>query len=302
MKKIITILLIICIISFSVSCSTSDTSQSNDLANQYYKFAQECIDSCDVKKAIEALNEGINKTGDQNLKDLLSSIEKTAADKNSSLNASTSIDSAHTNSTVVSTENDTSSESAVKELSLKDLSKQDIVDLNRYLSCFSEQRFSQYPCGNEDLFYFAFGYNNTNTNNVFIDEGAVFDYSYCIDKSIIDRTIDNYFNVETGNISTKEIKLKDGIYYIPAGDGEYIGTYLSIARELCKESNNTYRIVFDIYEFLDSENYYTIPSHYYSLDTAAANSNPEFVKEGSGYVIIAQSGSDDYYVKEYKAN
>ena len=178
------------------------------------------------------------------------------------------------------------------------LSGQELADLNKYLSCFSEQRFSQYPCGDESLYNFAYIYNKLNTNNLYTDNGTVFDYANCIEKDIIDGTIKNFFNTQISEISTDFVSLKDGVYYNVAADGETY-PYLSIARQLYKESEDTYRVIFDVYEVLNL-NGDPIPSYYFALDAVAADMNSWMSREIGGVAIITKVNSDDFYIKEYK--
>ncbi len=178
------------------------------------------------------------------------------------------------------------------------LSGQELADLNEYLSCFSEQRFSQYPCEDESLYTFAYIYNKLNTDNLYINKGTVFDYAYCIDKSVIENTVTNFFNAQIGEISTDLVSLKDGVYYNVAADGE---TYpcLSIARQLYKESDETYRVIFDVYEVLNL-NGDSIPSYYFALDAVAADMNSWMSRQIGGVAIITKVNSDDFHIKEYK--
>ena len=178
------------------------------------------------------------------------------------------------------------------------LSETELTDLNKYLSCFSEQRFSQYPCDDEALYNFAYIYNKINTNNLYMDNGKVFDYAYCIDKNIIDGTITNFFNTQIGEISSDFVSLKDSVYYNVAADGETF-PYLSVARQLYKESDETFRVIFDVYMVL---NLYgdSIPSYYYVFDAVTADMNSSMLRQCGGIAIITKANSDNYYIKEYK--
>ena len=183
---------------------------------------------------------------------------------------------------------------------ISNLSGQELADLNEYLSCFSEQRFSQFPCDDESLYSFAYIYNKLNTNNLYTDNGTVFDYANCIEKNIIDGTIKKFFNTQIGEISTDFVSLKDGVYYNVAADGETY-PYLSIARQLYKESDDTYRVIFDVYEVLNL-NGAPIPSYYFALDAVSADINSWMSRQIGGVAIITKVNLDDFYIKEYKEN
>ena len=178
------------------------------------------------------------------------------------------------------------------------LSGQELAELNVYLSYFSEQRFSQYPCDDESLYTFAYIYNKLNTNNLYIDNRTVFDYAYCIDKSVIENTVTNFFNIQIGEISSDFVSLKGSVYYNVAADGETY-PYLSIARQLYKESDETYRVIFDVYEVLNL-NGEQIPSYYFALDAVTADMNSWMSRQIGGVAIITKVNSDDFYIKEYK--
>jgi len=179
------------------------------------------------------------------------------------------------------------------------LSPQDLADLNRYLSYFSEQgTFRQYPCDDESLYTFAYIYNRIHSNNVFMGHGIVFEYAFCINKDIIDNTIKEFFNTQIDVVSKDDVKLKDGVYHNVAADGETY-FYLSIARQLYKESDDTYRVIFDVYEVLDYD-YDVVPPFYYALDSASANMNSKLHRIRGGVAIIKKSTDNKYYIEEYK--
>lgn len=78
MKRIIALLVVLALVSLC-GCGKStakDKSKSVNLEDQYYSYAEECIEKKDYKNAISSLEEGIEKTGSQKLKDLLEKVKE----------------------------------------------------------------------------------------------------------------------------------------------------------------------------------------------------------------------------------
>lgn len=76
MKKTIVFAIIVSLI---LLCGCSDNEQNKNtvsLEEQYYTYAQECIEKGDSEKAISALEEGIEKTDSEKLKELLESLKE----------------------------------------------------------------------------------------------------------------------------------------------------------------------------------------------------------------------------------
>ena len=55
-------------------CSANNY-DATDLETKYYEYAQECIEKGDTETAIKALEEGVEKTGSEKLKELLNTLK-----------------------------------------------------------------------------------------------------------------------------------------------------------------------------------------------------------------------------------
>ncbi|MBR6532936.1 MAG: RNA polymerase sigma factor [Clostridia bacterium] len=194
--------------------------------------------------------------------------------------------------------NDSSADISSETNIIETLSEQELTQLNRYLSYFSEQRFVKYPASDEELYDFSFIYNKINTDNLTYESGTVYEYAYCIDKTIIDNTITKFFDISIDDISTEFVTLQNGIYYNMAADGETY-PYISIARQLYKKADNVYQIVFDVFKIINLDSN-PVPEHYYALDTMSADIESSAEKQNDGIITVVKNAKGNYVVKEYE--
>lgn len=93
--------------------------------------------------------------------------------------------------------------------------------------------------------------------------------------------------------------LKNNVYYNIAADG-HTNPYFSVVRQLFKESDNSYSVIFDVYEVLDLQGDGIPDTNYYSLDSKSAKDNPDISIVTGGIAVIAKDKSGNYYIKDYK--
>lgn len=74
MKKAIIVLICICVALCFSGCSPKDNGDTTTIETKYYEYAQECIEKGDTETAIKALEEGVEKTGSEKLKELLNTL------------------------------------------------------------------------------------------------------------------------------------------------------------------------------------------------------------------------------------
>ena len=171
---------------------------------------------------------------------------------------------------------------------LEELSNQELDELNKYLTFFSEQDFSEYPCSDNELYDFAYVYNKINTDNVNVATNDQFEYAYSIEKNIIDTTLQGFFD-RTVSVEDNEYRvLENDVYYQPAADGEGYNNF-SIATSL-QIANNEYTVAFDTYE----------KQYEFDSETLSEISKRQYV--GSGYVVLHKHKDGKYKVVKYVGN
>lgn len=168
------------------------------------------------------------------------------------------------------------------------LSNEELTELNDYLTFFSEQNFSSYPCDDNALYNFAYLYNKLNTDNVKIANTEQFEYAYAVDKSVIDSTLHKFFGEEVMLENTQNRVLESNVYYQPAADGEEYN-YFSIAASLYA-SKDEYTIIFDTYEVL------------YEFDSETQSETQRIQYVDSGYMILKKLFNGEYRVIKYVNN
>ena len=188
----------------------------------------------------------------------------------------------------------------------KDMQKK----LNIFLSNFAEQDMSSFDYGRPDTgeladFAYRWTYINKQSDIDITTDGY---YTISLDKvkrvvnkymdyDLTDDDLDSYTwpNADQGFVSK-------GKYFVPAADGESYNT-LAIVTSLSEEGGDNYRAQFDIYDldwdyFINNEDVDSVPGEFYSYDAAAAEAEPNLVKNGGGYAIIRKDG-DSYKLRYY---
>ena len=74
MREIISFIIVLCMVLSFCGCSANNN-DAPDLETKYYEYAQECIEKGDTETAIKALEEGVEKTGSEKLKELLNTLK-----------------------------------------------------------------------------------------------------------------------------------------------------------------------------------------------------------------------------------
>lgn len=183
------------------------------------------------------------------------------------------------------------------------LSAQERAELNRYLSYFSEADFMEYPATDEELFGFGQFYNRLYERKYAGEADAYFDYGSAVRESDINDILMRFFGKEV-DASTLEYNpnfeiYEDGVIYTQLGDG---ATYpwMSVAREVYKVSDDTYRIVFDVYELHHSMDFHMgVPGHFYSYDTVKANNESGLMWVSKGSAELKKTGDSGFILAAY---
>lgn len=170
MKKIILVLLSVCLIFCVCGCSSKDTTSKPNIETQYYNYAKECIENKDTEKAKQVLEEGVEKTGSEKLKELLESLDTKSKEDTSAVDTESNV-SDNTSSTESSnTQSVTESSSSQTTTPTQTESKPSIVPLANTYWCqydsFTEQ-ISNLHFKSENVLEYDFG--NT---------GGFYDYDY----------------------------------------------------------------------------------------------------------------------------
>ena len=189
-----------------------------------------------------------------------------------------------------------------------DMSADEYRELNLFLSNFSEAYYdpddSYYTDPDEQKIMFAYLHSIINYNSV---KNKLYDsYYYGIPASEVDRILNRFFGKTVPHktpSNSKVWKYRDGIFLIPAADGESYGAF-SLATGMYPNGNGTYRITFNVYydESVLGGNIITDKS-IYSLSPETVYSRCSY--EGNGTAIVrpkVYNGENTYEIVEYKVN
>ena len=205
------------------------------------------------------------------------------------------------NFTTLSQSTDDTSSSGESTNSADDTTISEWSELNRMLSYVAEQRLTQYPCSDSDLYWLAYGYNKMHTKNIFEKETDLFEYTnlaQCVKKEDMDSVTEKLFNKKIEGYSDEHVYLIDGVYYNEPSDGFSL-PYAAVVRQLTKNDDNTYKAIFDIYNIADSFES-PVSEYYYSYTSDDAKSDSSMVRVIGGYAILGLKPDGKYYIKEYK--
>jgi len=187
------------------------------------------------------------------------------------------------------------------------LSDQEILNLNSYLSYFSEQRIQEYPTSDNVLFTFALVFNKLYDGPIFDCDSTVCANLYgcqCISKRDIDNTTNRFFGKTITIENSQHIIFDNGVYHTEAADGQSY-YWLSIAKEVYALDKNTYKVTFNIYEDTNGEAGGKVNNlDYYAFNVNSANKTPSLQLAGNGYATIKNVGEaeEKFILAEYKEN
>lgn len=129
MKKIILVLLSISLILCVCGCSSKNTASTPNIETQYYNYAKECIENKDTEKAKQVLEEGIEKTGSEKLKELLDSLNAESNEDTSSVDSENNVSDKTSSAESSSTQSVSDNSSSQAITSTQTESKPSIVPL-----------------------------------------------------------------------------------------------------------------------------------------------------------------------------
>lgn len=306
LKRILPLLLIL---SLLCACSGPEKQQENDLANSYRSVVQSFLDAGDLDSAYKALEEGIERTGDEGLKQMLAALSS-ESEQPSEPGTEPTTEAETQPTTEAATE---STAEPTEEIAIKGpggsltwgFGADDWYRINIFLSNFSEQYFDSFSdCDAYAMVKFAYQHNKINqSSNVRYDPGS---YCFTISDDTVDQTLYRFFGctVAHGKQSktysggyTETIDYHDGAYYFPAASGEFNG-YISVATWMTVNSSGTYSVSFDVYALdVDVYNNYGISSDYYYLTDTEASSRWDlrYCYSGSATVSDYDGGSYTSY-------
>lgn len=314
-KRIIPLLLILALLC---ACSGQEKQQENELAESYRSAAQGFLDKGDTASACMALEEGIARTGDEGLKQMLAALsaepEQTTEPTTESATEPTTEPATEPTTeptiepaTEATTEASTAATESVDAMDggkniTWELSAEDWYRINIFLSNFSEQSFATYTSYDAyAMVHFAYLHNAINKpDNVRYDSSS---YSFTISGDTVDQTLYRFFGetAEHTNLSktytggfTQTIEYHDGAYYFPAASGEFYG-YISVATSVYRNGDGTYLVGFDVYA-LDMDTYfnYGISSDYYYLTASTVSSHSELSYCYSGVAFVSDYDGGSY--------
>lgn len=312
LKRILPLLLVLALLC---ACSGQEKQQENDLAESYRNVAQGFLDKGDTASACKALEEGIERTGDEGLKQMLAALsaepEQTSAPTTATAATEPTTEPTTESTTEPTTEAMTEPiEEPTEEATAKGpggsltwgFCADDWYRINIFLSNFSEQYFGSFSDYNAyAMVKFAYQHNKINQpSNVRYDSGS---YCFTIDSTVVDQTLYRFFGctVAHGKQSktysggyTETIDYHDSAYYFPAASGEFNG-YISVATWMTVNSNGTYSVSFDVYALdADVYNNYGISSDFYYLTDAEASSRWDLRYCYSGSATISDYDGGSY--------
>ena len=186
------------------------------------------------------------------------------------------------------------------------LTNEKLSELNNYISYFSEQGIQEYPMSDDRMFSFALVFHKLYGSLYDCNSSVCTDFYACqaIDKSLIDDTTERFFGKTVAIQNSAHVIFDSGIYHTEAADGQSY-YWLSIAKELYAIDENTYKVIFNIYEDTDGEAGGKVTNlDYYSFNVDSANKAPSLKLAGNGYAIIKNVGEaeEKFVLTEYKEN
>ena len=186
------------------------------------------------------------------------------------------------------------------------LTNEKLSELNNYISYFSEQGIQEYPMSDDRMFSFALVFHKLYGSLYDCNASVCTNFYACqaIDKSLIDDTTERFFGKTVAIQNSAHVVFDSGIYHTEAADGQSY-YWLSIAKELYAIDENTYKVIFNIYEDTDGEAGGKVTNlDYYSFNVDIANKTPSLKLAGDGYAIIKNVGEaeEKFVLTEYKEN
>ena len=312
LKRILPLLLVLTLLC---ACSGQEKQQENDIAESYRSVAQGFLDEGDTASACKALEEGIERTGDEGLKQMLAALsaepEQTSTPTTEPTTEATTkpttepTTEATTEPTTEATTEPTTEAPAEVDNGRNitwELSADDWYRINIFLSNFSEQGFATYTSYDAyAMVHFAYLHNKINKpDNVRYDSGS---YCFTISGDTVDQTLYRFFGetAEHANLSktysggyTETIEYHDGAYYFPAASGEFYG-YISVATSVYRNGDGTYLVGFDVYALdMDTYNNYGISSDYYYLTATTVPSRNDLSYCYSGVALVSDYNGGNY--------
>ena len=286
MKKILSVILLAVMMLSMVGCdgfsmdfgeNLLGNQQTDPVVESYRNSAQILIDAGDYETAAKILEEGIQQTDSEELKGMLNNIspmldgQLQTGDAVVTETPETAPPATDAVTEPVATEPDETPPVATQQpatqttqVNLSAVQRR----INVFLSNFTETFFDTYPCTKYEMLSFAYSHARIN-NDGKVYYGSV---EYYISESDVNSILNKYFGVtyakngapDTFSYSTQygthSIRYDGDYYYFPAADGGGYA-YLSIAKDMVRNSDGSYTVMYDAYSLVDfweddTENYY----------------------------------------------
>ena len=183
--------------------------------------------------------------------------------------------------------------------------------INVFLSNFTETFFDTYPCTKYEMVSFAYSHARIN-NDGKVHYGS---WEYYISETDVNNILNKYFGVTypqngaedvlsySTQYGTQTIRYDGDYYYFPAADGGG-HSYVSIAKEMVRNSDGSYTVKYDAYSLVDfweddTNNYYG-----YSAEQARNSIKLEYMYSGTARVkdYTRTNGVQSYQLIEMTRN
>ena len=187
---------------------------------------------------------------------------------------------------------------------ISSFSKEDIKNLNTFLSNFAEVSLNSYSSKNSDnytLVYFAFAHNKINTTKIKYENGNAY-----MEYSDVNETAKKYFGKQIEKRSENEYTFKNNRFYVPAADGES-NAYVAIATGFIEKDGGEIEVPFKVFSYKEphpSKDEYdaAFPAAYASTYEEISK-NSIWIFESDGTATVKRktyNGKNTYELLEYK--